>query len=73
MHDFSNKERIINLLGMAKTWLRDERREIAILVISSLLLISLSFLMALIREHEGEQVVETRFDLETIERLKSQR
>ena len=73
MHDFSNKEWIINLLSMAKTWLRDERKEIAILVISSLLLISLSFLMALIREHEGEQVVETRFDLETIERLKSKR
>jgi len=58
---------------MAKTWLRDERKEIAILVISSFLLISLSFLMALIREHEREQVVEIRFDLETIERLNSQR
>ncbi|HEC77170.1 MAG TPA: hypothetical protein ENI33_07965 [Thermoplasmatales archaeon] len=58
---------------MAKTWWRDERKEIAILVISSLLLLSLSFLMVWIKEHERQQVLETKFALETIEKMKSQR
>jgi len=58
---------------MAKTWLRDGWKEIAILVISFFLLLSLSFLMVWIKEHEREHVLETRFDLKTIEKMESQR
>ena len=52
---------------------KDEQKEIAILVISLFLLLSLVLLMVWIKEHERQQVLEMKFDLETIEKMESQR